>query len=206
MSISEAVRAKIKRLRRATPFSTASFYGLGSRVAVQKALSRLAQEGVIRRVSRGYYVRPKPHRTVPSITLIASAEQVARKWASEHGYKITNQPESAAHQLGLQTQAPMRTVLWSSGPSREFQIGREIVEVRHVGHSRLQWPNRPEGELLRGLMVTPPESVQEDAIRGALKRLELSDCEATRVVRNVKAVPSMKRGRERLEQAEARLT
>jgi len=43
-----------------------------------KALSRLAHEGLIERVAKGIYVRPKSLASMPSIKISASAEQIAK--------------------------------------------------------------------------------------------------------------------------------
>ena len=154
------VTSRVNRMKRGVPFSITGFYSLGNHTSVQKALSRLAQEGVVERVSKGFYVRPKTLSSMPSIKATTSAEQVARVWAKEHGYKLVRQGQEAAYRLGLQTQAPMKTVYWSNGPSREFRIGNQVVEVRHIGAQKLRWVKEPVGSLLRGLLVTPPESVE----------------------------------------------
>ena len=143
MSVALKVSNRVERMKRGVPFSITGFYALGNRTSVQKALSRLAQEGVVERVSKGIYVRPKPLPSMPSIKTTASAEQVAKVWAKEHGYKLVSQGQEAAYRLGLQTQAPMRTIFWSNGPSREFRIGNEVVEVRHITEQKLRWGNAP---------------------------------------------------------------
>lgn len=200
MSISMQVASRVNRMKRGVPFSIAGFYALGSRVSVQKAFSRLAQEGVLERVSKGFYVRPKPLPSMPSIKTTASAEEVARAWAKEHGYKLVNQGEEAAYRLGLQTQAPMKTVFWSNGPSREFKIGHQVVEVRHRSAQKLRWEKEPEGALLRGLLVTSPESVEVASLRKAVRRLSLSPSETERAVRKLTSIPSLSGWRSKLQQ------
>ena len=68
---------------------------------MQKALSRLAQEGVVERVAKGIYVRPKTLASMPSIKITASAEQIAKKWAQQHGYTLVRQGIKSAYRLGL---------------------------------------------------------------------------------------------------------
>ena len=115
MSVAIKVSSRVDRMRRGVPFSITGFYSLGSKVAVQKAMSRLVQEGVLERVAKGFYVRPKPLPSMPSIKTTASADQVAKVWAKEHGYKLVTQGQESAYRLGFQTQAPMKKVYWTNG-------------------------------------------------------------------------------------------
>lgn len=173
MSTAEKVSQRIKRMRKGIPFSTRQWSDLGSASAVQKALSRLAQSGEIERVSKGIYVRPKTLSAAPSITLSPSATVLAKHWAKIRGYKLVPQGEEAAYRLGFQTQAPMKTVYWSNGPSRHFKQGNEVVIIKHTSESRLKWPGLPEGELYRSMLVTEPSSVPNKAWSQIFKRLEV---------------------------------
>lgn len=202
MSVSMKVSARINRMKRGAPFPITGFYTLGSRTSVQKAISRLAQEGMIERVSKGFYVRPKPLPSMPSIKTTASAEQVARAWAKENNYKLASQGQEAAYRLGLQTQAPMKTVFWSSGPSREFKVGNQVVEIRHTSSKKLRWEKEPEGVLLRGLLVTPPEAVEISGLKKALQRLSLTPTETRTVIRKLISFPLLESWQSKLQQLE----
>lgn len=202
MSVAMKVSSRVNRMERGVPFSIAGFYSLGSRTSVQKAISRLAQEGVVTRVSKGFYVRPKPLPSMPSIMITTSAEQVAKAWAKEHGYRLVSQGQEAAYRLGFQTQSPMKTVYWSNGPSREFRIGNQVVEVRHTSSQKLRWGKAPEGVLLRGLLVTPPESVELAGLKKAVQRLSLAPMETKAVLHKLRSLPLLHAWQGKLEQLE----
>lgn len=202
MSVAMKVSSRINHMKRGVPFSITGFYSLGNRTSVQKAMSRLAQEGVVERVSKGFYVRPKPLPSMPSIKTTASAEQVAKAWAKEHGYKLVSQGQEAAYRLGFQTQAPMKTVYWSNGPSREFRIGNQVVEVRHISGQKLRWGKTSEGTLLRGLLVTPPESVEVSGLMKAIQRLSLSPVETKSVLHKLRSLPLLNAWQGKLQQLE----
>jgi len=199
MSVAMKVSLRVSRMKRGVPFSIAGFYSLGSHTAVQKAMSRLAKEGIVERVSKGFYVRPKPLPSMPTVRTTASADQVARAWAKKHGYKWVTQGQKAVYRLGLQTQAPMRKVYWSNGPSREFRIGNQVVEVRHIGDQKLRWGKAPEGELLRGLLVTPPDAIGIQGLRKAVKRLSLSPGEVKSVAIKLQAHPLLGAWQQKME-------
>ena len=202
MSISANVTARVSRMKRGTPFPISGFYKLGSDTSVQKAFSRLVKEGTVERMSKGIYVRPKPLPSMPSIKVTASAEQVAKTWAKEHGYKLASQGQEAAYRLGLQTQAPVKAILWSNGPTRQFNVGRQVVQIRHITPQKLRWIDRPEGELLRALVVTPPESVELSSFLSAFRRLSLSESEAKAVVHKLKTALLTQAWQSKLQQLE----
>lgn len=192
MSVAMNVLTRVNRLKRGQPFPITGFYHLGSRSAVQKAVSRLSKQGVIERVSKGFYVRPKPLPSMPSIKTTASAEQVAKAWAKANGFTLVEQGLESAYRLGFQTQAPMTKVFWTNGPSREFHIGRQHVEVRHAAKSKLLWASSPSGALLRSLMVTPPSAVKPKMLEQAAKRLALSPTVAQSTFRRLASLPHLK--------------
>jgi len=183
MSVSTQVSARINRIKRGHPFPICGFYSIGSRTAVQKAMSRLTKAGVLERVSKGMYARPKPLPSMPSIKVAVSASQVAHAWAKVHGYQLANQGLEEAYRLGLQTQAPVKTIYWSNGPSRQFQIGNEVVEIKHVTMKKLRWASLPEGSLLRGMSVSNPESVN---LNIAFTRLSLRFQEIKKIISKLK--------------------
>jgi hypothetical protein len=182
MSVSALVTNRVSRMKRGTPFSIEGFYSLGTTTSVQKAMSRLAKEEIIVRVAKGIYSRPKPLKNIPSIKITAKAEEVAKVWARTHHYKMVPQGLEAAYRLGMQTQAPMKSVYWTTGPSREFKIGNEVVQVHHTAKSKLQWENKPEGTLFRGLLALSPKHTSESSLKNALTRLQLSKSETLKVI------------------------
>jgi Family of unknown function (DUF6088) len=189
LSISSQVAERINRLKRGIPFSINSFYALGSTTSVQKALSRLSKEGVIVRVAKGIYSRPKPLASLPAVKMIAKADHVARVWAKENGYKLAPQGLEEAYRLGLQTQAPVRKVYWSNGPSRVFKVGNEVVRVKHITEQKLKWLSTPEGALLRGLSVITPSEIESAGLYAAFKRLSLSQNEISQVIAKLLLAP-----------------
>ncbi|PWD09160.1 hypothetical protein C4813_23895, partial [Salmonella enterica subsp. enterica serovar Rubislaw] len=119
MSVAALARQRVHRMKRGVPFSISGFYSLGSRASVQQAMSRLVKEGLLVRVERGFYSRPKPLKNLPSVNVVASANAVAAPWAKERGSKITLQGLAAASRLGPQTQAPGKPLPRTNGPPRK---------------------------------------------------------------------------------------
>ncbi|WP_295031960.1 DUF6088 family protein [Shewanella sp.] len=205
LSVSALVANKLSRMKRGVPFSIENFYSLGTTTSVQKAMSRLTKEGQVARVAKGIYSRPKPLASIPSIKITAKAEEVAKTWARTHKYKIAPQGLEAAYRLGMQTQAPVKTVYWTTGPSREFHVGNEIVQVKHTTETKLQWINKPEGALFRGLLSLSPEHTPVSTLHMAIKRLNLQEKEAIQVLQKLSNSPVLKMWKYKLNQLESSL-
>lgn len=206
MSVTKLVANRLSRMKRGTPFSIEGFYSLGTITSVQKAMSRLTKEGEITRVAKGIYSRPKPLPSIPSIKITAKAEDVAKTWARTHKYKIVPQGLETAYRLGLQTQAPVKSVYWTTGPSRNFQIGNEVVQVKHTTERKLQWINKPEGTLYRGLLALSPEHTSISTLLIAIKRLNLNEKESIRMIQKLRNSNVLEVWKSKLAQLEIRLS
>jgi hypothetical protein len=112
---------------------------------------------------------------------------VARHWAKTRHFKIAEQGEEAAYRLGLQTQAPMKKILWCTGPSRTFHVSNATVEVKHVSKGKLRWLNKPEGILFRGLSILNAKLVNIEQLTTAFSRLNLSSSQIETALRKLKA-------------------
>jgi hypothetical protein len=121
---------------------------LGSRAAVDQALSRLARREQLLRVSRGLYVRPIQTRfgvRTPEVSAVLNALQ------TESGEVIAASGAATANWLGLTTQVPVRPLYLTSGRTRHLKIGAQRVELRHAPRWQLTLAERPAGAVIRAL-------------------------------------------------------
>ena len=109
--------------------SPKEFLHLGSRAAVDQALSRLTKEGKLLRVARGTYVTPVSSRFG---TRAPAPEKVVHALAAQSGDLVTPHGANAANALGLTQQVPIREVYLTSGRSRKLKLGRSEVTVKHA--------------------------------------------------------------------------
>ena len=131
------------------PSSSVEFQELGSRAAVDEALSWLANEGIIRRLRRGLYDYPRLHPALgpvpPDPDLIAAA--LARK----NGSRIQSTGARAANALGLSTQVAARPIYLTDGGRRTLQVGGQTIEMRHAAPRSLAGAGRIEGTVIQAL-------------------------------------------------------
>lgn len=154
---------------------------LGSRAAVDQALSRLARSGQLMRVCQGMYVRPIQTRFGPRPPAV---ENVVASLSELWGETIVPSGGAAANALGLTTQVPVRPVYLTSGPNRKLRLGELTVELRHAPRWQLTAPHRPAGEVVRALSWLGPDEVESNlqAIGRTLSSDDFRDLAASRAV------------------------
>ena len=123
----QRVRTRAGKGRRV--FVPRDFLDLGSRDAVDQALSRLARAGTIRRLRRGVYDYPKTHPRLGPLT--PSAHEIASAIARSTGHAIQVSGAHAANALGLSSQVPAQTVYLTDGTSRIVKVGNRTITFRH---------------------------------------------------------------------------
>ena len=161
-TISKQLVQHASALPEGTPLSAKALLHFGNRAAVDQALSRLVQRGLLLRAGRGIYVRPVKSRFG---TRAPSAVTVAQGLATERGEITALHGAAAANILGLTTQVPMRTVYLTSGPSRSLKLGAQTVEFRHAPSWQLILPSRAAGDVVRALAWIGAEKAGEAFVR-----------------------------------------
>ncbi len=154
---------------------------LGSRAAVDQALSRLARKRELMRVCQGVYVRPIQTRFGSRPPAV---ERVLASLSALWGETIVRCGGMAANALGLTTQVPIRSVYLTSGPNRKLQLGELKVELRHAPRWQLTAPHRPAGEAVRALAWLGPKEVEAGlgAIGRKLSAEDIRELAASRAV------------------------
>ena len=138
---------------------------LGSRAAVDQALSRLARSGHLLRASRGVYVLPVQGRFGARAPVVA---KVVEEWAAQRGETVVGHGAAAANTLGLTTQVPVRQIFLTSGRSRKLKLGAQMVELRHAPPWQLIYPGQAAGDVIRSLAWLGPSG--SGAALGKLRR------------------------------------
>ena len=177
MSTAKAVRAAIRKLPRGKPFTGARFLKHGARSAVDRALSRLAADGEIRRLAHGVFVRPRTSRFVG--TVMPDIHEVVETIARRNGETIQIHGAEAARRFGLTTQVPIAPVFHTSASSRTIRIGAIAVRMVHTSNRRrLQFAGEPTGVALSALWYLGKSNVTPQAIatiKAALRPAEFEE-------------------------------
>ena len=136
--ITSKIKQRIVGKGRGAIFAPTDFLDIGSRASVDQALSRLADQGIIRRLTRGLYDYPKQS---PRFGLLSpSADDVAQAVARKDNQVLQPSPAMAANQLGLSTQVPSKPTYMTDGPTRTKRVGRQVIQFRNASSKTLVIP------------------------------------------------------------------
>ena len=158
-----------------------SLLHLGSRTAIDQALSRLTRNGRLLRLCQGMYVTPIATRFGPRPPAV---DKVIASLSKLRGETIVPCGGAEANALGLTTQVPVRSVYLTSGPDRRLKFGEVTVALRHAPRWQLVAPHRPAGDAVRALAWLGPEEVETslEAIQRRLSHQDVEELAAARAV------------------------
>ena len=135
-SVADQIVKRLQSKGRSFAFSAKDFLDLGSRGAVDMALSTLAKSGKIRRVLRGVYDYPKYSELLGKY-LAPDFDQVAQAIARKTGTRIQPTGALAANLLGLSTQVPAKVVYLTDGRSRTIRFGTQTIRFQQTSPKEL---------------------------------------------------------------------
>jgi hypothetical protein len=175
MSIAETIRKRLLQIQRGEPFTNTRFFKLGSRASVDKTLSRLVNEGVIARITRGVFVRPKENRFIGAV--MPDVSKVVEVIARDHGETLQVHGAEAARRFKLSTQVPTIPAYYTSGPTREIQVGNLSVKLRHASHRKLLLAGKRSGLALSALWYLGKNNVNAKVISAIQSKLTAEEFE-----------------------------
>ncbi|MBQ0140990.1 MAG: hypothetical protein KBT36_17085 [Kurthia sp.] len=105
--------------------------------AVQRSLSRLIEEGSIRRIYKGIYYKPEVSRILKGRVLPPNIDQTVKVISVKNNEIIQMHGALACNRLGLSTQMPMTKVFHTNGSSREIEIGGARIKFLHTNNDQL---------------------------------------------------------------------
>ncbi len=147
-SVISKILAHAQSLPEGETLSARELLHLGSRAAIDQALSRLTRKGKLFRIGAGLYVHPVYTRfgTIPP-----NFDLVLKNIAKKTGEVLAPTGGVSANRLGLTTQNPKKTILLTSGRNRKFRFKKFVVELRRAPEWQLLEPNSLPGHVIRAL-------------------------------------------------------
>ena len=158
----ERIRQTIEQFPLGEPFFPIQLITLGSRNYIDQTLFRLEKEGVVSRIARGIYMRPKKNRFLGVV--MPNAFQVAQKLAEITGEMVQVNGAEATRQLGLSTQVSVKPVYWTSGPDRRFRMGEQEVILKHVASRKIAHAGSIVGLAITALWYLGKETVSFEVL------------------------------------------
>jgi len=147
-TLPEKILEYSRRLPEGGLLSAKEFLHLGSRAAVDQALSRLAKAGQLIRATRGLYlaaVTDQGGYVTPAMDKVVSA------LAFKNQEEIALDGARSAKMLGLSVQVPSGDAFLTNGRARTLQVGEVTAEIRHAPRWMLALGSTTAGAVIRAL-------------------------------------------------------
>lgn len=163
------------------------FLDIGSREAVDQALSRLVKSGRLRRIGRGLYDKPKTSGVLKrpaSVDLNAAIAAIARR----DGIRVMPDGMAAANQLGLTNAVPARPCYVTDGASRSVEIDGRTLQFRHASPCVMRWAGKAAAPVVQALRWLGPGAASDARVVSILKR-RLPDAVKRDLAQNSRDLP-----------------
>jgi hypothetical protein len=171
--IDRAMLARIKSREKGWIFSPTDFLDLGSRHAVDKALSRMAITGTVRRLARGLYDVPRQHPIVGPTA--PNVDKVAEALAGKAGTRLQPTGAYAANLLGLSDQVPAKVVFLTDGRSKRVRLGKLDIVLKQTSPRSMATAGRISGLVIQALRYLGKAHVNNDTVKRLDRRLSADD-------------------------------
>lgn len=179
------VRSRIYGNGRGWVLTPNSFRGVGSRDAIDSAISRLWKEGTIRKLARGLYDYPVQDPVLG--TVAPSADQIARALVVRDVIRLQPSGAYAANILGLSEQVPSRVVFLTDGPARKVTLGKREIILQHTTPRNMATAGRKSGTIIQALRYLGKDQV-DDRVMSILRR-QISDEERPKIHKDLRHAP-----------------
>ena len=179
------VRSRIYGNGRGWVFTPNSFRGVGSRDAIDSAISRLWKEGTVRKLARGLYDYPVQDPVLG--TVAPSADQIARALVVRDVIRLQPSGAYAANILGLSEQVPSRVVFLTDGPARKVTLSKREIILQHTTPRNMATAGRKSGTIIQALRYLGKDQV-DDRVMSILRR-QISDEERPKIHKDLRHAP-----------------
>lgn len=170
-SITDQIISRIKRRKPGWVFTPRDFLDVGSRAAVDKVLSRLVKQGMVRRLDRGVYDYPKQHPKLG--TLSPDYDDLARALAG--GDLVFPSGAVAANTLGLSTQVPAKSFYVTNSTVRSRCIAGQTIKLKRARVALLDNVHDKTNFVLQALSYLGKTNMDDQVIQRCVRVLSDSD-------------------------------
>ena len=172
-SIDQQIEDIISKKKAGTILFTEEFEPLGNSGAVNTAIHRAEKKGLIKRLVRGVFAKPKDSSLVGEV--LPSVEEVAIAMAKRDRARILPTGAYAMYQLGLTTQLPLKVVFLTDGSPRKITIGKRTIQFKLTTPKMLSLKGKISKLVAQALKSIGNGKVTEDEEQKIIKLLKQED-------------------------------
>lgn len=179
------LKARIEEMSTDGIFFVSDFLDISSNKEISKMLSELEVQGVVTRLAKGIYCKPRMTRFGP---LYPDVRTIVESVAQRDHAQVLPSGATAANVLGLTEQVPMKSTFITSGSSRVLTVNGREIRLRRAVPRNFAFQTK-----LAALIVQALKNVGEENMgweeRGALKNVIDRNEEKEAFVADVQMMP-----------------
>ena len=161
---------RITEMQPGSVFVTSDFADIAPTAAVNMSLSRLEDSGIVRRILRGIYDKPRFSKLLNE-PVAADPSKVANAIARKNRWSIIPMGDTALNILRLSTQVPAVWQYASDGPYKEYSYDNVHISFRRTSNKEATGYSYITGLVIQGLRALGRGHVSETVIRSLRERL-----------------------------------
>lgn len=166
----EQIRDRITNAPEGSVFVNSDFADIADNNTIKQSMNRLTQEGILRRVIRGVFDKPKYSKLLAEYVAV-DPDAVAKALARCYHWTIAPCGDTALNMLGLSTQV---TAVWSyisDGPYKTYEWDKTKIEFKHRTNKEVTGLSSMTILVIQALKTLGKEHVDEKTIRVLSHRL-----------------------------------
>jgi hypothetical protein len=185
LSLEDKIFARIKGYGKGWVMTNGDFSDLGKTTSVAWCLYRLKERKVIRPLLKGIYDFPRFSELLQE-EIAPDIEMVARAIARKFQWHIQISGNAALNYLGLSTQIPMRTIYFSDGPNRSYEIFGRTIEFKHVSLKETKFSYVKSEIIVQALKELGEDQITDEVI--ATIGNQLPESERKRILKDTRFI------------------
>ncbi len=157
------IEERICNSPRGTIFLTSDFTDLASSDAANKALLRLEEAGLIRRILFGVYEYPEYNAFLGEY-IEPAPDKVAHALARKFGWTIVPCGDTALNMLGLSTQVPAVWLYVSDGTYKEYSYGYTTIKFKRTTNKEISKISYKTALVIQAIKALGKEAITPEII------------------------------------------
>ncbi len=173
----QEIRARILAAHDGTVFVASDFADIADTATIRQGLKRLYQSGIIRRIIRGVYEKPKYSKLLDEY-VAADPDAVAKALARSYHWTIAPCGNTALNLLGLSTQV---TAVWSyisDGPYKTYEWNSTKLEFKHRTNKEITGLSYMTSMVIQALKTFGKTNVTPEIIQMLCEKLSEDEKQA----------------------------
>lgn len=166
-----AIRERIGAMPEDSAFTATDFSDVADSDSARQALKELTDRGVIVRVSRGVYYKPRYSELLGQV-VPPDVDEVAKAVARARGWSIAPSGDHALNKLGLDTQVPVTYAFISTGPYADLQVGSYDVRFKHAANRNIVGMSPTTSLVIQALKTLGKDGTTDEVVTRIAGRLD----------------------------------